>query len=124
MFPVGDLERNIPKNLIWAKGLGEIVDCQYCGWRHGLAKSSFGRPKRLLARHWQIDNSPASIALLLSRMSHHGLGKLLTLCAQSLHCASLRRFARPQSEVRDMSWPETTRRTTEGSFEFGGVSAV
>src|SRR5687768_10407060 len=83
MLPVGDLERNIPKNLIWAKGLGEIVDCQYCGWRHGLAKSSFGRRKRLLARHWQIDNSPTSIALLPSRMSHHGLGKLPTLCARS-----------------------------------------
>src|SRR5688500_18284262 len=77
MFPVGDLERNIPKNLIWAKGLGEIVDCQYCGWRHGLAKSSFGRLERLLARHWQTDKSPASIALSPVRMSHYCPGTLL-----------------------------------------------
>ena len=30
VLPVGDLERDIPKNLVGAKGLGEIVDCQDC----------------------------------------------------------------------------------------------
>jgi hypothetical protein len=37
VLAVGDLERNISKNLIGAEELGEIVDCQYRGWRHGLA---------------------------------------------------------------------------------------
>src|SRR5215204_1507293 len=34
------------------------------------------------------------------------------------------RYVWPPSEGREMSWPETTRRTTEGALEFGGVSAV
>jgi hypothetical protein len=69
MLPVGYLERNIPENLVGAKGLGKIVDYQNCGWRHWLATSSFGRLERLLALHWQHDNSAASITALPSPMS-------------------------------------------------------
>jgi hypothetical protein len=48
VFPVGDLERNVPEYLVGAEILGEIVGCQYGGWRHGLAKGSFDRLERLL----------------------------------------------------------------------------
>jgi hypothetical protein len=53
VLPVCDLERNILEDLVGAKCLGELVDCEDCRWRHGLSSSALGRLRRQSARRWQ-----------------------------------------------------------------------